>query len=282
VLELNPDLVSAYSNLGFVLLALGRGEESEDSLRRAIDLDPNYASAHCNLGFTLREMGHLVEAEDSLRRALDLKPDMVEAYNAYGLVLMGLGHFDEAESSMRRALQLYPGDTTTHDNLLFLLAASARLSPGAMLEEQRRWDAIHGREGRVHAMPARTVGPATGRKLRVGYVSPDFRRNVVSYFFTPLLAAHDRARFEIFCYASHRQNLSDDTTERLQAMADHWRYVDTISDNDLARLIHEDAIDILVDLTGHLKGNRLKAFIHSDQEVLGIEVGISSSVSLRR
>lgn len=280
VLRLNPDLAGVHSNLGSVLLALGRREESEDSLRRALDLDPNYASAHCNLGFTLREMGRLVEAEDSLRRALELKPDLVEAYNTYGLVLMGLGRFGEAESSLRRALELNPGFTTAHDNLLFVLAAGVRLPPKSMLEEQRRWDAIHGSEGRMHPMPVRTIEPATERKLRIGYVSPDFRRNVISYFFTPLLAAHDRNRFEIFCYATHNRDLSDGTTERLQAMADRWRIVDMIDDNNLARLIHKDAIDILVDLTGHLKNNRLKAFTYRPAPVQASYLGFMAATGL--
>jgi predicted O-linked N-acetylglucosamine transferase (SPINDLY family) len=129
-------------------------------------------------------------------------------------------------------------------------------------------------------MPVRTAEPARGRKLRIGYVSPDFRRNVASYFFVPLLAVLDRARFEIFCYATHRQSLSDDTTEHLQAMADHWRFVDTVNDNDLARLIHEDAIDILVELAGHLKGNRLKAFTYRPAPVQASCLGFIAATGL--
>ncbi len=280
VLRLKPNIAGAHCNLGFALREMGRLVEAEDSLRQALNLEPNYANAHCNLGLTLRGMGRLVEAEESLRRALELKPDLVEAYNTYGLVLMDLGRFDEAQNSLQRALQFNPGFITAHNNLLFVLAAGMRLSPGAMLEQQRRWDTVYGREGRMHPMPQRTTKPKIKKKLRIGYVSPDFRNNVVSYFFSPLLAAHDHNRFEIFCYANHHQDLSDNTTKRLQTMADHWRIVDTLSDSGLAKLIHEDAIDILVDLTGHLKGNRLKAFTYRPAPIQASYLGFIAATGL--
>jgi predicted O-linked N-acetylglucosamine transferase (SPINDLY family) len=89
-------------------------------------------------------------------------------------------------------------------------------------------------------------------------VSPNFSRHSVGYFIAPVIAAHDRRQFEVFCYYTHR--LSDDATARIRASADGWRDVATASDDALEALIRADGIDVLVDLAGHCKGNRLAVF----------------------
>ena len=109
--------------------------------------------------------------------------------------------------------------------------------------------------GAIEPHPARS---AAGRRLRIGYVSADFREHPVVSFLEPILAAHDRHRFEIVCYANVPQ--PDATTRRLQGHADHWRSLIGLSDAQAAGRIRQDDIDILVDLAGHTGGNRLRAF----------------------
>jgi len=93
------------------------------------------------------------------------------------------------------------------------------------------------------------------RRLRVGYLSPNFSTHSVAYFFEPVLAAHDKSVVEIFCYSD--QHGGDATTDRLRGMADHWREIAGKTDSAVAAMIRQDAIDILVDLAGHTSGNRM-------------------------
>jgi predicted O-linked N-acetylglucosamine transferase (SPINDLY family) len=99
---------------------------------------------------------------------------------------------------------------------------------------------------------------SAGRRLRVGYVSADFRQHAVAWFAEPLLAAHDRTCVELYCYAEVAS--PDTTTERFRALADHWRSTVGVSDASLADMIRDDGIDVLVDLTGHTAGNRMLVF----------------------
>ena len=94
--------------------------------------------------------------------------------------------------------------------------------------------------------------------LRVGYVSGDFRKHSVAYFFEPLLQHHNSNVVETFCYYNNVP--IDEMTERLMATSDHWRSIVGITDSDVANLIRNDKIDILVDLSGHTAKNRLLVF----------------------
>ena len=96
------------------------------------------------------------------------------------------------------------------------------------------------------------------RRLRIGYVSPNLSRHSVGYFIEPVLRNHDRSSFEVFCYYNHA--LADDVTRRMREAADGWREVAAIDDDAVARMVREDRIDILIDLAGHSKGNRLGVF----------------------
>ena len=89
------------------------------------------------------------------------------------------------------------------------------------------------------------------RKLRIGYVSPDFQKHSVAYFFEPLLKAHKRENIEVFCYSNVK--IHDQITKRIQSEADHWFSIVDKSNEEVSARIREDKIDILVDLAGHTK-----------------------------
>lgn len=273
----NPDYFFA---LALSLNALSRQDEALTACERAIQLNPQLTSALVHRGIMLRNLDRLEEAEESLRLAVKLDPDIAIAHEGLASVLNLQGRLDEAEQSLRRALELQPDFAMAHSNLLFLLAARAEISPAELLAEQRRWDEVHGREGRAHQLPVRSVETGTERRLRIGYVSPDLRTHAVSRFFEPLLAAHDATRFEIFCYATHENQLSDATTERLREFSEHWRSVAGKTDSELARIIHEDGIDILVDLAGHTGENSLKAFTYRPAPVQATYLGFFAASGL--
>jgi predicted O-linked N-acetylglucosamine transferase (SPINDLY family) len=126
-----------------------------------------------------------------------------------------------------------------------------------LLAAGRSWQERHG----AFPLPAPSSFPndrTSDRPLRIGYLSPDFRRHSVSFFFEPLLAAHDRSRVQVTCYADLPN--PDEVSRRLQGLADRWCNVTPLSHQQLADRIREDGIDILVDLAGHTAGNRLPVF----------------------
>ena len=278
-MQFNPAFAEARANCGIVLRELGRLEEARVSCEQAIRLNPDFAGAHNMLGTVLCDLGYLEKARAACERAIELDPAYAEAHNIHGNVLRDMGLPLESEVSYRRALELQPAYAQAHSNLLFLLVGQAHLPPDSMLDELRRWDRVHGQAGRLCPVAVHARETLSGRRLRVGYVSSDLYAHVVSHFFEPLLVAHDRSTFEIFCYDTN-EKAPDVTTERLRGLAEHWRRVGDTTDAELASLIHADGIDILVDLAGHTGGNRLKAFTYRPAPVQATYLGYFASTGL--
>jgi predicted O-linked N-acetylglucosamine transferase (SPINDLY family) len=157
----------------------------------------------------------------------------------------------------RDAMERAPLDAVVHGNLIYNLQFLPRLDPREIAAEQARWNQRHARPLAASALP-HAPDRDPHRRLRVGYVSPDFRQHPVAFFLTGLLAAHDRAQVEVHAYASvHRE---DEVTARLRRHTDRWHDVAALTDARLAEKICADRIDILVDLSMHSAANRLLAF----------------------
>ncbi len=120
-IEIDPNYVAAYNNLGVTLRDLKRHEEAEKAYRKAIELDPNYALAYINLGVMLRDLKRPDEAEAVHRKAIELDPDDAAAYNNLGVTLRDLKRYDEAVEAYRKAIELDPDDADAHSNLIVLL-----------------------------------------------------------------------------------------------------------------------------------------------------------------
>ena len=190
---------------------------------------------------------------------MKLKSDYAEGYVNLGNVLMGQGRLEEAIACYRRAVELNPKCAWMHSNVVFSQHFSPNYDAERLYEEHRRWNQLHAAPLAKFIKP-HTNDRSSNRRLRVGYVSPDFRFHPVGRFFLPLLESHDHASFQIFCYAS--VVVADGTTERCRAHADTWRNVLGVSDEQVTETIRQDQIDILVDLTMHMSNNRLLVFAH--------------------
>ncbi len=223
----------------------------------ALALKPDFAKAHSNLGNGLRDQGKLEEAVVAYHAALALKPDFAEAHSNLGNALRNQDKLEEAVAVYRRALELKPDFAKAHSNLIFTMNYDARYTPEEIFAESRDWDARHAASRAERIRPLHNP-PNPERRLRVGYVSPDFRAHSVSYFVEPLLTDHDRDAVEVFCYAEVRR--PDEITVRFQALADGWRSTIGLTNAEVAERIREDRIDILVDLAGHTANNRLPVF----------------------
>ncbi|HET8932605.1 MAG TPA: tetratricopeptide repeat protein [Polyangiales bacterium] len=251
-IELDGGLCAAWVNLGIVLQAEGLKAPAELAFEQAIRLEPNNGDAHFSFGAALENNDHIERAISHVLRAVELAPQRGEWQTALAGLVSQIAEFDEALSLYRSGLALKP-NMREHSSLLAL----QQYLPGEAeerLPEARRWAALH---VPGPSSPPPTRAPNSSSKLRIGYVSPDFREHSVSYFFEPLLAAHDLSRVAVTCYSNSTK--SDDVTARLAQRA-NMRSIADLSDAQFAQLIRDDGIDVLVDLAGHTVGHRLCVF----------------------
>lgn len=256
-LELLPDACEIHNDLGVTLLSRGRHREACECFRAALESRPDYPEACNNLALALQGMHRLGEAEAAYRRALELAPGSAAAWSNLGSTLRDLGRVDEAVASFRRALEFDAKYREAHSNLLFTLLNASAISPSDLFEEHLAWARRH----EAPLLPQRRACTNTrkpDRRLRLGYVSPDFRRHSVAYFIEPLLEHHSRDAFEVYCYSNVAA--PDETTRRLLGLADQSRDIAGMSDARAADRMREDGIDILVDLAGHTARGRLGVF----------------------
>ena len=253
--QLRPDYPEACNNMGNAFNEQGKLNEAVACLKRAVTLRPDFPEAYYNLGNALHGMVRLEEAMVSYERALELRPDYPEAYNNIGIVFKDCGHLGKAIECYKTSLGLKPGFSKVHSDLLLAMNYDPSIGPeGIFLESSDWWH----RHGEPHADKFHHKGHNPYGRLRIGYVSPDFRGHSVGYFFLPLLMARDRNEVEVFCYAEVKR--PDEMTVRIRDLSDHWRSTVGLGDDAVARQIYEDRIDILVDLAGHTANNRLPVF----------------------
>lgn len=251
-LAIRPGYAEPAYNLAVALSGRFMFREALPFLRRALDAKPEFVDALLCLGGCLRNLDHLSEAVDCFDRALARESNNASGHNNRGLTLLEMGRVEEGLAECRHAVALKPNFTRAHSNYLFGLNYRAEISGAELLDEHCRFAPPLPRP--VAFRNARDLG----RRLRIGYVSPDFKRHSCAFFIEPLLAGHDRNAVEVHCYAD--VPVADTVTMRLQGLADRWRDISARSDEDLAELLRRDEIDIAVDLAGHTGNNRLCAF----------------------
>jgi protein O-GlcNAc transferase len=256
-LQLRPAQPQVLYNLGVARERAGQLAQAERAYREAIALTPDCVEAHNGLGNVLRRCGRNEDAVNCHRAAIRVRPDFADAYAGLAHACGELGRQSEATACRRRYAELRPDSAGAGSDLLYNLHYDPAVSPQEMFEEHRRWARRHADPLTAHAVPHHNDRDPH-RKLRVGYVSADFRAHPVARFQEPVLAHHDREAFEVFCYSDVQR--PDAVTERLRSYADVWRDTHGLSDEQLAEQVREDRIDVLVDLAGHAAGNRLLAF----------------------
>ena len=255
--ELCPVSADAWMNLGNALRGLWRNPEAITCYEKALEINPSLASACTNLGQVYRDVGDHGLALEYGRRAIALDPSNAPALNNLGNALMTLGRLDEAIECYESALGLCPEMSCAYSNYLLCINYLRHYDAATILEKHlafsRRYEMPL--TGQLKPYPNDL---SAGKRLKIGYVSADLRNHSVAYFIGPVLAAHDRKHYEIYCYYNHPK--VDEYTRRFRSCADHWRTIADLPDAAVADRIREDGIDILVDLGGHTSGNRLLVF----------------------
>jgi len=258
-----------------VLRYLRDYDAATEAYNAAIEYSPDDAKVRNDYGLMLSAMNRTTDASVELLRAVTLDPGNWHTYNNLGNVLKDQGRTLDALELYESALSKCGRNPMLHSNMLLTLNYVAGLSREGVFEGHRKFQ-----ECLDHITPQRVHpnDPTPERRLRVGYVSSDFRAHSVACFFEPLLCDHDRTKVEIFLYANVTN--PDDVTERMQAQADHWRDVRNRPSETIADLIRRDAIDVLVDMNGHTGSNLLDVFHHKPAPVQVSWLGYPNTTGL--
>jgi predicted O-linked N-acetylglucosamine transferase (SPINDLY family) len=276
-LALAPENVDILNNLGTALQAQKALVEAIECFKHATEIAPSHARSFVNLGMAHMERGELEAAAACQRKAAELAPRMVEAHFSLGVALHALCRSAEAVACYERALAIDPNHVKSFDNLLMTQQFVPQIDADTLF-------ASHLAYGRQFETSLKASWPAhrnirdPERKLKVSYVSGDFREHAVAYFIEPMLALHDRSQIEVFCYANQKSH--DALSAHLQRLSNHWRPCLDLDDDQLAAQIMEDGIDILVDLSGHTSHNRLLTFARKPAPLQITYVGYLSTSGL--
>ncbi len=264
---------AAFNNLGNTYRALGEYGLAIANFHKAIAINPDDASVYYNLAMALRENNELQQAKVAYKQAIKLCSDFASAYGNLGLVYMDQRQIEKAQRCYRKALELDPQFIYAHSNLLHSMNYQEN-DPATVMAEYQKWNQQHGQLAQV----GHHCSPDPVRRLRIGYVSADFKRHSVSYFFEPLIAQHDRRAVEVACYSDVEQ--PDDMTIRLRGLADSWCDIVNLPDQEVAERISADHIDILVDLSGHSGRHRLGVFARKPAPVQVTWLGYPNTTGL--
>jgi protein O-GlcNAc transferase len=276
-ITIKPDYALAITGLGRALIEAGEYEDGELCLQRALYISPNDPDTHHSLGLALMNQYKLSEAISSFKKALDLNPEHEYAHCNMGTVTLRLDNIRDAILFYQRSIEINPSVYYYFSNLLLALHYTEHITPAEIYDQHKKWSKKYELPLNFLLQP-HTNERSPCRKIRIGYVSPDFAEHPVSYFFEPLLASHARSDFDVFCYSEVTR--PDAMTEHLKNMADKWRDIFNKSDEDVACIIRSDRIDILVDLAGHTARNRLMVFAHKPSPVQITYLGYPDTTGL--
>jgi predicted O-linked N-acetylglucosamine transferase (SPINDLY family) len=286
-----PKIAAFHASLGAALYRISQWDAAAAACQQALSLDSTHGLAHHTLSLVYKEMERLTDSADAASRAAEALPDLVDVQVNYGEALTKIGRYDDAVTHYRKCLerrpesaelhtnlanvlkdqglldeamveyrlarQFRPDMAAYHSNILYTLQFHPTATPHAVFEEHREFDRTHAQPlAPQHSSFPNDRDPA--RRLRVGYISNEFRGHVIGLNLLPLLLNHDPAQVETFCYSDVTR--PDFFTHGFMQSADRWISIVGKSDAQVAEMVQRDKIDILLELSLHLAGNRLLVF----------------------
>ncbi len=236
------------NNLGVALRDRGELEGAIPYFLKALDLNPDYSKASFNLGGAYKVLGELSFAIEWYEYTLVRNPDFTLAYNNKACIYKDQGRIDKAIAFFQEAVQRDPSNAAAGSNSLFCLNYLEEADPETVFRHHKEWAVHHAPEtGHINRDYPNDAIPT--RRIRVGYVSADFRNHSVAFFTHPVILGHDWKQMEVYCYADVAK--PDEVTQVMMTNAYHWQNIHGMSDEQVFQCIQKDQIDILVDLAGH-------------------------------
>jgi protein O-GlcNAc transferase len=247
--------ITAWMVLGHVHLQRGSLPEAEHACRQALSLAPQLVGARCQLVEVLGQQYRVMEAEQQARTLVADAPEFADGWKYLGMTLGLQAACEESFAALRKALEIQP-NPTTHSKLLCGLQYSANVDPESLLRAHKEWAAAY-ELPHLGSAPTPVNWPTDRRKLRLGFVSADFREHPVGFLALPALEHLDKTACSVICYSEGGKH--DAYTNRFRTAADEWRDTSGLPHRSFAEIVHNDQIDMLFDLSGHF-GYRLEAF----------------------
>jgi len=276
VLGQRPDYVPALVNLGKTCRESGKPDEAVKKLQRAIEVRPEVAEAHYNLANAYSDLFQYADAELCYQNALKHNPGLAEAALNLGTLLLLQGRVEEATDYYRRACDSRPDYPQAYSNYLMSLNYLPDCRPELIYREHCDWG-----DRQLECVPDSSGSTRTARTegvLCVGLVSRDFRNHSVAFFIEALLRHRNSEKIRIICYSNVCR--PDERTDRLKALADIWRDITVLSDEQAASNVIQDKVDILIDLAGYTEGNRLGVFARKPAPVQVSYLGYPNTTGL--
>jgi predicted O-linked N-acetylglucosamine transferase (SPINDLY family) len=307
-LECNPSHVESFNNLGIAYRNLKQYDRAIETFTKGLQHDNSNSDIHCNLGGTYssigdikkagnhlfialkyaptspvyhreianlyRKLNHLKKAEYHLIQSLKFAPNSVDTLNSYAVNLKNQGKLQEAYQLLNKVVQIKPDFWDVHSNILFIHHFMHEITPQFIFQAHVNY----GQKLMTHFTIQKHSGHHKQTRIRIGYVSPDFKRHSVAYFMESILRNHDCSKFDIYCYANVME--PDEVTQRFQTFNVKWRDIYDIPDNDVIAQIKTDRIDILIDLAGHSANNRMPLFAQKPAPIQMTYLGYPNTTGL--
>lgn len=278
VIRIQPNHVQSYYNLGNVFRILGELKKAMECYQKAIDIDPNYLSAHNNLGIVLQELKEFEKAMMCYQKIIHIDPMHAIAHNNLGIVFQELHEFKKAIEYYEKAIKLKPNFTHAYSNILFTSFYFEKDDPKYYLLQAKKFrSSIKPIKENLLNNYKFNKNP---EKLKIGFVSGDFKKHPISYFLLDTLKNLKKCNLELFAYSNSFK--SDSMTEKLKVHFNKWNEVFNKEDKDVINLIREDGINILFDLPGHsnFTENRLPIFVNKPAPIQVSWAGYLGSTGL--
>ncbi|MFA5238951.1 MAG: tetratricopeptide repeat protein [Phycisphaerae bacterium] len=277
IIQENPSRTDIMLMLAVMLHRTRQLDKAEEWFKRILAVEPN-ALVYNELAVICDAKGCFSEGAEFLKKAIELAPDVLALKVNLAKKLRTIGRVQEGIELLREAVEKEPDNSIFHSNLLLELHYLSEIDCQSLFEEHKRWGQIH-----APANKARTIhnnNPDPDRRLRIGYISPDFYGHAIASFFEPLLDGRNREAVEVYGYGNVER--PDNVTERLKEKFDHYRNIRGTEDEKAAKLIEADKIDILVDLAGHTGGNRLLALAYKPAPVQVTYLGCADTTGMKQ
>jgi predicted O-linked N-acetylglucosamine transferase (SPINDLY family) len=257
-LAIKPDETAGWLNRGEALLLLERNDAALASFDKALSLNPQMALAWLGRANVLMLAGKVGEAYEACQRALALEPTSVKALTQVGQCCALQGDADAAVSWFERALAIKPDDEVALANRIYSLDFCADSGFARHQAARSEWWRHIGSKISAERTTQYNNERDPAKRIVLGYVSAEFRARSAAFSFRPILENHDKTQFEVICYSA--SPIEDADTASFRQLADQWRDVSQWHDDGLADCIRADKVDVLIDLSGHGRDNRLGVF----------------------
>jgi len=256
LIDLNSKKVNYLINLALLYKNVGKINKSIELFKQVFLKDPNNIEGYFNLGNLLRDIGQFHASINCYEKCIGLNPSFFDALNNLANVQFLLGNIDDSIKIYRKTLSIRPKDPYVFNNYLCTLSYSVKSSNETILLESKKFNKLLEQEVKFYSESY--IDSSNKNKLRIGFVSGDFRSHPVGYFLRPLLENLDKDKFDIFSFSNNP--FDDSYTLTLKNFFDSWLDIKSLSDKTVAELVYKSEIDFLIDLSGHTGHNRLPIF----------------------